>query len=510
MATMAVTANKTPHGSVRRALIRLTPVAAVLTMGLSASAQAVDWRLTPSVGAAATFSDNAKQSSTNPEDAMILSVTPGFSLRSVGSRRVQASLQYGLIATSRFGDSESNDLDHSLNATGKAEIIEDFLFIDGSARVSQELISLLGSPAESEINSSNRATVSSYSLSPYIKKRFGTFADMQARYTATGAIFENDVAAQSSTNGLSVDLDSGTRFNDFSWGLSYSIREAQNAKIADSTFERAKVYLGYQVTRKFRLVGAVGQDWNDYLSTTETSGQSYSAGFGWAPTRRTNLTASMGERFFGKTVSVTGNHRTRSTNWTVRYAEDVSDVTERTVNFNDIQSVLFTCTDISQLPANPTVADVETTPGCTILAYKYGTSLQNGVYISKSLNAGVTWITGKSTLSLNVSDFARDFQAVSMAEDRVRSVSGAWRYRMSPDTSMNSGVTLARTSISAALAGTTVAREDDQYSVFFGLDRRFAEDLSGALTFRHTQRDSSVGTADYEENRLTATVKMSF
>ena len=507
MATMAVTVNKTPNGSARRALIRLTPIAAVLAMGLSAPAQAVDWRLTPSVGASATFSDNAKQSSTNPEDAMILSVTPGFSLRSVGSRRVQASLQYGLIATSRFGDSESDDLDHSLNATGKAEIIEDFLFMDGSARVSQELISLLGSPAESEINSSNRATVSSYSLSPYIKKRFGTFADMQARYTATGAIFENDVAANSSTNALSVELDSGTRFNDVSWGVSYSIRDAQNAKIADSTFERAKVYVGYQVTRKFRLVGAVGQDWNNYLSATQTSGQSYSAGFGWAPTRRTNIAASMGERFFGKTMSFTGSHRTRSTTWTARYAEDVSDITERTTQ---LVGVTYQCVDDTLLPnIPPTKEEVLSTPGCGLLGI-FNTSIQNGVYISKSLSAGVSWLVGKSTLTLSLSDYARDFQAVSMAEDRVRSVSGAWRYRMSRDTSMNSGVTLARSSISAALAGTTVEREDDQYSVFFGLDRRFAEDFSGALTFRHTQRDSSVGTADYEENRLSATVKMSF
>ncbi len=50
----------------------------VLAMAFPLTAQALDWRLTPSVGASATYTDNANQSATNPEDALILSVTPGF------------------------------------------------------------------------------------------------------------------------------------------------------------------------------------------------------------------------------------------------------------------------------------------------------------------------------------------------------------------------------------------------------------------------------------------------
>ncbi|MDP2057838.1 MAG: TIGR03016 family PEP-CTERM system-associated outer membrane protein, partial [Thiobacillus sp.] len=140
-----------------------------MAMAFALPAHARDWLFEPSVGASATYSDNANQSATNPQDALILSVTPGFTLRSQGSRRVRASVSYGLTGVARFSDDNSTDLNHHLSATGTAELIEDFLFIDGNASISQELISLLGSPADAEINDSNRATVGTYSISPYIK-----------------------------------------------------------------------------------------------------------------------------------------------------------------------------------------------------------------------------------------------------------------------------------------------------------------------------------------------------
>ncbi len=306
-----------------------------MAVGFASSAHALDWDFVPSVGASATYTDNVSQSATNPEDALILSVTPGFSLRSKGSRRVQATLQYGLSGVTRFGGNDNNDLNHNLNAAGKAELVEDFLFIEGNARISQELISLLGSSSDAGINDSNRATVGTYMVSPYIQKRFGTFANAQVRYTASGVMFGDQVAADSNSNALTAALTSGTRFNDLSWGLNYFIRKAENRDSTtttantDTTFERASATAGYALTRKFRVFGTVGQDWNDYLSTTETDGSFYSVGFGWAPNRRTSVEASVGERYFGRTYSLSGSHRTRMSRWTVRYSEDVSDITQQ-------------------------------------------------------------------------------------------------------------------------------------------------------------------------------------
>ena len=158
-------------------------VATVAVLAFSLPVHAVDWRFDAGVAGSATYTDNVDQSPSDAEDALILTVTPNFTLRTEGSRRLNATIQYGLTGVARFGGRDDNDLIHRLNASGTVELVEDFFFVDATARVSQELISLTGSPADATVNPDNRATTGSYLISPYIKQRLGSFADFQARYS---------------------------------------------------------------------------------------------------------------------------------------------------------------------------------------------------------------------------------------------------------------------------------------------------------------------------------------
>ncbi len=509
---MAVTANRRrgddPHGAAQR-VRRARIWSACIALGYVSASHAIDWRFEPTLTASTTYTDNVNQSATDPDNALILSATPGFTLRSEGSRRVQASLHYGATGVLRFGDDESDDLYHNLNAVGKAELVEDFLYIDGTARVSQELISLLGSPADAEINASNRATVGTYSISPYIQKRLGTLAYAQARYTKSGAIFENDVASNSNSNALTASLSSGTRFDDLTWSLDYAIRETDYRDSADTTFERTSATLGYALTRKFRVFGTVGEDSNEYLSVTDTDGSFYRLGFGWAPTRRTNLEAWAGESYFGPTYGVSASHRTRQTRWELRYSEDVSDISRLVTDFSDLQSATVkSCPPGTRLTVPVTVRNA-LVAGCDV-DLLFGTSLLNNVFIAKLLTAGASWDIGvRTTISLRLSDLTREFQTTTQGEDRVRILSAFINHRLSPRTSANGGLSFIRNSLdSTATRG--AAREDDIMSLDLGLNHRFAEQLNGALTYRHTERESNAANADYDENRITASVTMRF
>ncbi|OYW39370.1 MAG: hypothetical protein B7Z35_04465 [Hydrogenophilales bacterium 12-61-10] len=531
MATMAVTENKAYPRKEKRVLSRRIPLA-LLAAGvalLARPAWALDWRFGPSLGGTATYTDNANQSNASPEDAMIFTVRPGFSLRSEGSRRVQANLNYGLSGVARYGEDQSTDINHNLGALGKAELIEDFLFVDGTARVSQELISLTGSPADANTNDSNRATVGTYSISPNIQKRLGTFANAQARYTTSGAIFENDAASNSNVNAFTAGLTNGSRFNNLSWGVNYSLRKANNSTTADTTFERVSASAGYALTRKFRVFGTVGQDWNDYLSTSGTDGSSWSAGLGWSPSRRTSVEASFGERYFGNTYSLSASHRTRVSRWTASYSENVSDISQQLL---DASSRVFWVCDgtlretagITQpqeaCPTNwdgPISAGQLATDyislGLTIsdlvAANLPGFGLAGGVYVIKSFTAGVSWDIGRLGFGLSARDTKRIYQELGGAQDHVQGLTGSVNYRVSPRTNSYSSLSLTRTNIDAALTGGT-AREDDLLSLSLGLSHRFAEKLNGALTLRHTQRDSNAANSDYAENSLTASVNKRF
>jgi len=89
-------------------------------------------------------------------------------------------------------------------------------------------------------------------------------------------------------------------------------------------------------------------------------------------------------------------------------------------------------------------------------------------------------------------------------------VTGSVSYRMSPLTTANGSLSFTRSSEDALLSGAGTPREDDLIILSLGMFHRFAEDLDGALTFRHTQRDSNALNSDYTENNVTASVNMRF
>ncbi|NDP47102.1 MAG: TIGR03016 family PEP-CTERM system-associated outer membrane protein [Sulfuriferula multivorans] len=493
-----------------------------MAMACALPAYAVDWRFEPSVGASATYTDNVNQSASNPEDALILSVTPGFSLRSHGSRRVQATMNYSLTGVSRYSENNSTDLFHNLAAVGKAELIEDFLFLDGTASISQTLLSLTGSPADATTNSANRATVGVYSLSPYIQKRFGTFATGQARFSTGGVIFGDNAGSDSVSNTFTAGVNSGPRFNDLSWGLNYSLRQLDSSATGgNSTFERASATAGYALTRKFRIFGTYGQERNEYLNASGADGVFYSGGFGWAPSRRTSIEASIGERYFGRTYSLLASHKMRATNIRVSYSEDVSDISQQLTQ--DSGRIYWECgRRLREAPDSPHPTCNGPYTGTQVALYYSSLGFQlsdliaagfldrvlaNGVYVIKSFNAGVSWSRSRLGLGLSAFDTKRIFQSISGTEDHTQGVSGTVSYRLSPRTNANGSVTLTRNSTVSPI---TPSRQDDLATLSLGMDHRFDKDLSGALTYRYQQRSSDAPNADFNENSLTATANMRF
>lgn len=524
---MAVTANKTRVLPAQKQS-RQAPLAgafSVLTacIGIPLHAQAVDWRFTPNLGAAITYTDNVNQTEVG-QDALILSVTPGFSLTSHGSRRLQASVNYALSAAARFGDDNSHDLYHNLSAVGKAELIEDFLFIDGTARISQGLISLFGSNTDATTNDTNRATVGVYTLSPYIQKRFGTFATAEVRYTLGGAIFGSNTAADAVTNAFTASLDSGSRFNDLNWSVDYSLYHADNSGTTNSTFERGSVTLGYALSRKLRIFGTYGEERNEFLGSNNAGGNFYSLGAGWSPSRRTSIEANVGERYFGRTYSFSGRHQTRSSTWRISYSEDISDISQQFLR--DSGRIFWVCSNrlIETQDFNP-----PTSTGCSgpftsaqlsqafntlgvplsdlIAAGFVDVAIANGVYVINSLTGGVSWSKGRLGLGLSLFDTKRIYQNLTGVEDRSQGVTGSASYRLNPRTNANTSLSVTRNKITIPLLPT---RDDKIFSLTLGLDHQFGKDLRGALSFRHQQRDSNTTNLDYTENSLTASATLRF
>ncbi len=513
MVTMAVTANKIRPCRVQPGVFRPAPLAGALSIWialLACPAVALDWDFTPTLGGSATFTDNVNQSANNAESSFILTATPGFSLQSRGSQRIEAGMFYGLTGVTRTGEGQDDSLYSLLNARANAELMEDFLFLDASAGISQQLISLLGSQADPSINDTNRAATGSYSISPYIKQRFGSFADAELRYSATGAIFESNAADDLYANTLSGTLNSGNQFSSLFWSMDFSIRDASAIGGEDSRFEHYGATLGYGVTRHLQIFGTLGYDSNEYTAVpgSETSGESWTVGMSWSPNRRTEIEASFGDSYFGRTYGFSLDYWNSHTVWTASYDDGVSDIAQQLLNTQTYY--IWDCGG-TLVYGNPVIPPEQ---GCVPSRIApIGTvpvGLANGVYVSRTFNAAVAWSKGRSSLGLGVYDTRREYQqVVGLPEDLSRGVTLDYGYRLQPLTTLDVGFLLSNTQSPAGLAS-VIDRDDNFYRLNVGLRHQFGEQLSSALVYRHQWRDSNDPTAEYTENNITASVNLSF
>lgn len=483
-----------------------------MALAFTPHAHALDWDFQPYVSGSVIYTDNENHSADDPRDALILTATPSFSLVSKGSRRVRAGMNYGVTGVARFGDDLDNEIYQNLNALGNAELMEDFLFIDATARISQQLISLSGSQGDTAINSSNRMTTGIYTISPYVQKRFGNFAEGMVRFTQEGAIFDSSEFNNINSSVINASLVNGTQFNDLSWGLTYYWRDAIVQNSENARFESYGANLGYELTRKFRLLGTVGYDSNDYTATpgTDISGTYWTAGFGWAPNRRTNLEASVGESYFGRTYDLNFNYRTRNTVWTARYDDGVNDISQQLINTQPLY--VWSCD--GGLFYGGGVLPPPGQTSCVLQgAAPIGSSpigLQNGIYLSKTLLGAVVWSKGKTSLGLSVFNTRRQYQQIEgLPEDEVRGVNLSYGYRLQPLTTLSASLYYSNYHSPAGL-NSVVAEDTDYYTGSLGVSHQFGRDLSGALILRHQRHDSNLPNNSYDVNSITASASMAF
>jgi uncharacterized protein (PEP-CTERM system associated) len=529
----------------------------VLTMALIAAsvfpidALALEWNATPSINASTIATDNSSQSASDSQASLITTVSPGISFASKGSRRVSATLAYRATGVVRLGGvNQSNDIFHNLAANGKAELVEDFLYIDGSANVSQQLISLLGSPADANTNNANNTTVGTYSISPYAQKRFGSFANGLLRYSRTGAIFQNNVAASSQSDQVLAALTSGSRFDVIDWSLNYSQRHTDygstNTLTSNTiTFESESATLGAALTRKFRVFATVGRDTNSFTDAASINGAYYTVGFGWSPSQRTSLQVSAGKRYLGNTFSLSFRHSGHFTTWNAVYAESVSDFSQQS-----LANSTATYLQCPSIPTDPNSSsdysqildpNAPVPSGCTVLnsaeyqalVFSYlaqngfnlssdqqnllglglGTlnlSIANGVYINKTFRNDINWVRRKLGLGISIFDTRRLFVLKSSLEDHYSGIIGTVDYRLSPTVSANGTLSFTNYKTPGGLSGLTINRNDDLYTVSVGLNRRFDPTLTGTLRFVHQTRQSNDAASNFDSNSITASINKTF
>ncbi len=474
-------------------LLKLCPVTAAILL-LAPSANAAEWTIKPNLGFSESYSDNIRRATLgNEQGDWITQISPGFSMNAAGPRLMLTSnytMQNLLYGKSK----QYNSTRHNLSANAHAELVNNLLFLDGTASISQQNTSTLGPQALNNFTiTNNRADVTALSISPTLKHRFQGWANSEIRYTH-GIVNTNAAGlANNQTDGIAFKLNSGTSFTNLRWGLHYNKQKSSYGNIGQAINNQTYAgNLGYMVTPRFSLNASAGYEKSDYISIAkQPQGPHYSAGFIWAPSQRTNIDASIGRRFYGNSYSLNARHRSRKTTWGLGYSEDIT-------------------TTQSQFLIN-TGLPAQILPGPANF-------LSNRVFLQKSLTASATLHGQRNSLTFNLFDVLREAQtsqtvnlgllgtANQALSDKSKQLGGnvSWNYQLSPYTSTSLTAGYTKNSFPAA----NITTNDKNLQL--GVTSKLQADFGYSISLRHNQHKSSLPNSDSRENSLTASLLMQF
>lgn len=449
-----------------------------------------DWRVTPTVSAGLTFTDNVNLSPAKDSE-FVLSVSPGVSVRKE-TGRLRVNADYSFQNVFYFSDSDRNTGYHQLSAGASAEVLPNRFFVDANASISQANISPFGLIGLDNTNrSDNRTTVKSFDISSRYVHRFGSFATGQARYTH-GESHYTDAFSTRVNDGLTLNLDSGSRFNTVGWGLAYS-KSNIDSETQDWDSESVSGYLSYIYSPRLRFRVTGGYENIDVPTTRNVpEGEFWSVGFDYAPGPLTSISAAYGKRFFGETKSLNLTRKGPHSTWLVSYSQDILN-----------QEVVLPTAQTFFL-VNPTTGAIQTDPltGLPLVLRLVLFQRFSETFLTKNFDTSYIYQKGRSKITLSAFDRERDSQLRVLKIDE-RGANATWNWRVLPRTTADFGLGLLRSGLEP------LGREDKYVYLTAGATHKLSAKATASLTYRHQRRNSNQDP-DYNENSLALFVNMRF
>lgn len=469
----------------------------------TAPAWAGDWKFTSGITLSERFSDNVDLAANGlAESDWITEISPRISMSRAGGR-VKANVDYSLQGLLYANDSDQNDVRHNLNGRATAELAKDLFFLDATARISHQLLNLADAGGLGDaVGAGNTTSVGSYSLTPYLKHRFGSAATVEARVTQDGVFIGDSSVSDTNSTRYQLSAVGGNYFPPLSWSASYTKSDTRNnaAGASDSGNESASANARYRLTRKFGLLAQASMEKNDFAGASNaTNIRDYSSyGFGafytpsrqvsmdvlfndsdngsfisgsltLNPTLRTSITATTSERAYGRTYSLNLAHRTRKSNWSLRYSEDLTTSQQQFTNFVPV----------------------------------FNQNLNDETYVAKNLIGTVSYTLRRNTFNLSLYNNGREYQSIA-GNDKTRGMQASWSLKPAAHTTFTLSGGISKNEISAP------SREDDLWNLSLVTTHQFQPKVSGSVEVRHQERKSTVATGSYDENSVAARLNMSF
>jgi uncharacterized protein (PEP-CTERM system associated) len=516
----------------------IKPVFKLLPLALGAlllSAEChAQWRVAPRIDLRETYSDNVGlQNSNDARSSFVSEADPSISISRNGPRlKVNADAGWRLYSYSNDDVANLQNSERHYSGALQAVLVDQLLFVDANAGGSRQAISAFGPVSNNTFSNTNRTDIRTWRISPYLRHRFGSRADLTLRYMRDSVDSGVGGYGTSMASTRVADLSSGTAFDALGWNLSYYHQDLNErlgntggmATLAnDSMSENTTAGLRWRLIRRFALTANVGYDKYEYPTLGEaTNGRSWSGGFIWTPSSRTSVQATFGRRYFGKTGSLVSSYRTPRSIWNLNYSDAVTTTRSQFV----LPSAIDTAAMLDSLFAAsiPDPVQRQQAVQAYIAATGLPPTLANSInYLSnryiriQRLQGAAIFRGSRSNLTFSVynekrlalstqeSDSALLLGQLASLNDNTsqRGASANLDYRLSSRSNAYGNLSVSRVrSLSADFSS-------NNSEMRLGLNHRFAPKMQGSVELRHTRGRQNLVNADtYRENALVATLSV--
>jgi len=420
--------------------------------------------IVPNVSIAETLTDNGRLNNSDRQSDLITQLTAGLHVQSLGGR-VRGFLDYSLIGLAYAKSSQANEIQNALNASARAEAIENWAYVDVAANVSQRAISAFGTQSiDPTLVNNNRTEVSTYTLSPYVHGQVLGVADYEARLTQAATHSDASGVSDVTNSGGSLRLNSGSTRGRLNWSAEGSRQVYDYHAGRKTEDDRLRAALGFTIDPQFQVSVIGGHESNNFVSFNKEGHTTSGAEIDWTPTERTTLSASGERRFFGHSHSLAFGHRTPRTVWSYNDTRDVSTsfgqapLGSRGTIYDLLYAQLASVQPDPVLRAQLVTAFLQANgipPGAVLPTG----SLTSAVTLERrqALSFALMGIRNTATLTALQSE-ARRLDSITSANDdfsngnlvRQRALNVNLAHRLTPLSALNVTATVARTSGAAA------------------------------------------------------------
>ena len=490
-----------------------------VTLVAPASATEV-WTVVPKLMLTESYSDNVTlNQASSSQGGWVTEAVPGLFIEHKGAR-AYLYVNYELHHFFYDKQSQSDRTQNLLSSNARIEAIDNWLFVDALANISQQNRSAFGPSTASDSlgASSNRVETSTYQVAPNIRGRLSNYANYQARVSGTQSHTGDGALPDTKTTDWTGQIKSVPSTARIGWSIDGNSLIFRNDVVGKREDSRIRGSIIFEIDPQLRFSVSGGREITNYSTPAKTATATSGVGIEWSPTSRTRIAAVQERRFFGNGHIYFFSHRTPLTAWRISSSRDVTVLPTQMASAQrgstyDLLNDLLTSAipdpisrgsaidrrlQVSGIPANAAL-------GRGFLTGRPFLNLNHEASIALLGATNTATFTFSQTEQRGLALFTRGADSFSLSNNiRQRAFNLNWARKLSALSTLTLIATSLRTEALDA-----INLESKQYSLNVFMSTQLSPKATASLGVRHIKFESSAD-AGYEENVLFASIAVRF